>query len=732
MWIPGWREHTFAQVMLLLVSLAMAAAASGASQVVFDLRTTITAPFPSNRFTVIDQTNLTRLRVNLPKPDCVQRPLECNDIDVLNTLDGFNLQPRLRIPFSGPIDPKTITSSSVFLVRLFDAAVPDLKPPVVIGINQIVWDSATNTLYAESNELLEQHTTYLLVVTNAVRDTAGASLSTAQFTNYISAATSTSVAAASTSSVTSATTADTTDAVATAYRSSVSDGVQRSGVASTRIVAASIFTTLSATAQLEKIRGQIKATVPLPATFMLGTNGVRTVFSQASVRSINVSRQVRTTPSYQVEPMALPLLAVVPNSVGTLAVGRYGSPIYQNSQQYIPNVGTRTGVPVVQRTEHIVFNLVLPAGSKPAAGWPVAIYGSGFGSNKDSIVAFASVLASKGIASIGINLVGHGGGKLGTMTVTRTDGTSVSMPSGGRGIDQNADGVIGISEGVDATVPRSLVGPRDTLRQAAIDLMQLTRLIETGGVDVNGDGASELDGNRIYYFGISYGGMYGPILLAVEPSISAGVPNVGGGSLSEVTRLGVFRSIPAASLTARKLLNLRSTAPPQFGFNENMPLRNEAVRVNTVAGAMAIQEYFDRWEWASMSGDPLGYVRHLRKAPLSGVPAKSVIVQFSRGDRIVPNPTSSAMIRAGGLTDRATYFRTDLAVAANPAVPKDPHTFLGGLGTPATAGFAKASQTQIAVFFASDGVTVMDPDGAGTLFETPVVGALPERTNLLP
>ena len=41
------------------------------------------------------------------------------------------------------------------------------------------------------------------------------------------------------------------------------------------------------------------------------------------------------------------------------------------------------------------------------------------------------------------------------------------------------------------------------------------------GVDVNGDGISELDGTRIYYFGISYGGMYGPMLLAVEPSISA-------------------------------------------------------------------------------------------------------------------------------------------------------------------------------------------------------------------
>jgi hypothetical protein len=703
---------------------------------IFDLRTTATAPFPSNRFTVSDSTNLTRLRVNLPKPDCVQKPVECTDIDVLNTLDGFNLQPRIRVPFSGPIDAASINSSSVFLVRLFDAATPDFKPPVTIGINQIVIDSATNTLYAEANETLEQHTTYLLVVTNSVRDSTGVALSTAQFSNYLSSVSATSASAITTEGTVGATSAidayDTTDAAAAAYGSAMLDGVSRSGVSSTRIVSASIFTTQSVTAHLEKIRGRIKATVPLPAVFTLGPSGARTVYPAATIKTINVSRQTRATPSFVVEPMALPLLAVVPNSVGTLAVGRYGSPIYQNSGQYIPNVGTLSGTPAVQRTEQVYFNLALPAGTKPAGGWPVAIYGIGFGSNKDSLVVFASVLASKGIASIGVNLVGHGGGNLGTMTVARTDGTSVTMPAGGRSFDQNGDGIIGTTEGTDAIAPRTLVGARDTLRQSVIDLMQLTRVIETGGIDVNGDGASELDGTRIYYFGISYGGIYGSMLLALEPSISAGVPNVGGGSVSEVARQGAFRTIPAAYLKTRNLLNLTSTAAPLLGFNENMPLRNEAVRINTVPGAIAIQDYFDRWEWASMSGDALGYMRHIRKAPLAGVAAKSVIIQFAKGDRVVPNPTTTALLRAGALTDRTTYFRNDLAVAANPLVPKDPHTLLAGLGNPATLAFAKAAQTQIATFFASDGVTFVDPDGALTMFETPIVGALPERNNYLP
>src|SRR4051794_28838184 len=57
--------------------------------------------FPSDRFTVLDVTQETFRRVNLPNPACAERPSDCADIDVVNTLDGFNLQPRLSIPFDG-------------------------------------------------------------------------------------------------------------------------------------------------------------------------------------------------------------------------------------------------------------------------------------------------------------------------------------------------------------------------------------------------------------------------------------------------------------------------------------------------------------------------------------------------------------------------------------------------------------------------------------------------------
>jgi hypothetical protein len=113
-----------------------------------------------------------------------------------------------------------------------------------------------------------------------------------------------------------------------------------------------------------------------------------------------------------------------------------------------------------------------------------------------------------------------------------------------------------------------------------------------------------------------------------------------------------------------------------------------------------------------------------------------LILQFARGDQTVPNPTTSAIIRAGGLQTRTTLFRNDLAFAANPTFPKNPHTFLtriGGTGiTPPVIQVALAAQDQIAQFLASGGLVTIDPDGPGALFETPMAGPPPEDLAYIP
>ena len=62
------------------------------------------------------------------------------------------------------------------------------------------------------------------------------------------------------------------------------------------------------------------------------------------------------------------------------------------------------------------FNALLPpAGKKPPAGYPVVIFGHGFGDSRfGGPTAVAPTLANNGFAVIAINAVGHGFGPLST------------------------------------------------------------------------------------------------------------------------------------------------------------------------------------------------------------------------------------------------------------------------------------------------------------------------------
>jgi dienelactone hydrolase len=511
------------------------------------------------------------------------------------------------------------------------------------------------------------------------------------------------------------------------YRRDLRQALDRARIDERRVVAASVFSTLSATAVMEKIRAHIKHDRPSPAT-MLGA------FPRADVTAILWNRQIgiaNNQPVFRADPAPLPLTAldVFPGAVGAIAFGSFQSPDWETDQQFIPPISTRTGSPVVQRVNTLYFTLFLPAGSAPAGGWPVVIFGHGFTDSKQGApIAVASTFASHGLATIAINVVGHGGGAFGTLTIVPTSGTPVIIPDGGRGIDQDGNGTIDSTEGSSARPPRVIIGNRDGLRQTVADLMQLVRVIETGGIP-------GLSHRRIYYAGQSFGGIYGVKLLALEDSIRAGVPNVPGGAIIEIARLSPsFRGLITLALAARvpALLNVPPPiVPPLLGFNENIPLRDKPPLINTVPGAMAIQEVIDNTEWVSQSGNPVAYAPHLRKRPLHETDPAPVIIQFAKGDMTVPNPTASAIIRAGELTDRTSFFRNDLVRAAIPTAPTNPHTFLTNIATAAVVQTLQA-QAQIAIFFETDGAVVVDPDGGGTtgtFFEVPIAGPLPEMLN---
>jgi hypothetical protein len=301
--------------------------------------------------------------------------------------------------------------------------------------------------------------------------------------------------------------------------------------------------------------------------------------------------------------------------------------------------------------------------------------------------------------------------------------------------------------------------------------VQLVREIEVG-IDVDGDGTTDLDPSRIYYQGSSGGGHLGTFLAAVDPSIRVAVLT-NPGSPAEVGRLSPGRGSIGADLQSRVpslvnspgITNLDGLPVSSPYFNESIPLRDgasfteilqdgtthviQSPLINTVAGAMDIQQVLENVEWVNQASDPTAYFPYLRRNPLNGVPAKSLIIQFANGDRLVPNPMTTAMLRAGDLADRATFVRTNLIFPVNPRPVANanfyPHIFMSQGIFPTRQGedpneaatvkkIAIKAQHQIATFFASDGTQVIDPDDVGPvlalpIFEVPIVPPLPETTN---
>jgi hypothetical protein len=687
----------------------------------FDLATPAGGPFPSDIFTVEDFSHVTGRRLAYPYPDCTLQRSDCDDLAVVNTLDGWGLQTRVSIPFAGDIDPSSVSSESIFVVRLGHAP---SGTPERIGINQSVWDVATQTLHFEVDQLLEQHVRYAVIVTDKLRDTLGRKIKeTAAFRHY--------------------------NGAAPRWYAALLDEALRaadaSGVAAGHVVSASVFTTQTITSVMERIRDDIKAGTPAPADFLLGPNGERTVFNRSDVASVVFRQQTAAHPTgFTNMPVNLAQLNAVPGAVGVIAYGRYTSPDYMvHPGEFIPAVGTKSGTPPVQGHSTVYFTLYLPSAAKPASGWPVVIVGGGASGNQHvSSTIMASVMASHGLATIAISHVGQGFGPLGRLLITKSDATVLDVPDAGRGVDQNGDNVYAFLEGSEAAAPRTwTISLRDSHRQTVIDLMQLVKVIEVG-MDVDGDSAGDLDSSRVYFQGSSAGPLLGTSFVALDPSVSVAAFSTAPGLIPEHARWQpIRRSAIGAALQARtpSLVNAPGlvaidgvpTAAPHF--NENKPLRDQPIVVNTIAGATAIQQALEFAEVAAEAGiGPVPWARHLRRNPLPGSYPKSILCQIALGDQQATNPGTSAIVREGALLDRTVLYRHDLAFAADPTIPKNPHLFAGQPTSPnaTVRAISLGAQEQMAVFFASHGTTVIVPNPQ-QYFEVPIVSLLPETLNFI-
>jgi hypothetical protein len=88
-------------------------------------------------------------------------------------------------------------------------------------------------------------------------------------------------------------------------------------------------------------------------------------------------------------------MRAVPGAVGTVAFGTFRALDFTvRPSGHIPPIPSRSGTLASTGSMDVAFNLWLPSGTRPAKGWPVAIFAHGSSAGKNAAFPSASVLAS--------------------------------------------------------------------------------------------------------------------------------------------------------------------------------------------------------------------------------------------------------------------------------------------------------------------------------------------------
>jgi len=204
-----------------------------------------------------------------------------------------------------------------------------------------------------------------------------------------------------------------------------------------------------------------------------------------------------------------------------------------------PSVSTTTcfPIPVERSVETVPMLVTVPNANsgqtKPDTGWPVVIFQHGITGDRSLMFGLAPALAAAGFVTVAIDLPLHGlpaGHPLAVPgTTERTflldlvnNGTTAPGPDGTT--DPSGTHFINLS---------SLITSRDNLRQAAIDLVHLSRSVPQ--LNFDGDvNTVDIDPERIHLVGHSLGGIVGTVALGIDDDFGASTIAMSGSGVGKL------------------------------------------------------------------------------------------------------------------------------------------------------------------------------------------------------
>jgi len=532
--------------------------------------------------------------------------------------DGFSPLGAGYLRFAAALDPSSLpndplaTLSAEASVQLIDVDAASSE----VGKRQLVTLSFREAegQYVLPNTLrfmptlgspLRPHRTYALVVTTAVRGKNGESVAPSAELRQVLGLDAPSGARAG---------------LAERWAPALA-ALDRAGVGRERIAHLAVFTTTDPAAELFAVRDTLRATVPAPAFNFrvpwLTSDGMNYVEYVASYTN---------APNFQEGKLPF------------ASFGDGGSFHYEG------------GKPALVDTFEPRFSLTVPSCPMPDAGYPIVLHAHGTGGNYRSHLSFASQLAKRCIASMGVDQIFHGTRPGAPNDATQTEILFFNF--------QNAEAA------------------RTNGRQSALDEVQRARLFTetraTIPASIAKTGAEiRFDPKKVMFFGHSQGGLNGPLFLAADDGALGGILSGSGGTLA-ISLLGKTKPTPSvANLVRVVFLGL---GPEDDELDEFHP---------AISLAQAVVDPVD----------PSNYARYTILEPRPGIAPKSIymtegIDANGVGDSYAPPRGIEAHALAMGLPlgEPIVHPIAELAYGGPGTTPIDAVGITGNLANGAATG----------------------------------------------
>lgn len=436
-------------------------------------------------------------------------PVEVEAKARLPELDGFGLSSSQLFELTAPMNPATITESSVKVYEI-GGATPVLVPATV----ELLADKTHLVVTPKSGRLAEK-TRYALVVSDALRDAGGKVPTIMPIGHFLQARSPILVDGKSEIPAVSDVDARKVE-VSRSELTAALDALGRE-----HILAAWPFTTMSVAKPLADLRRAAE-------TF------------NVSAEPANVTHM---TPGQALLDFPIGIGSIL--NVGDVYNGTIESPIFLDP---VTRAWRSDGSHVV---EQLRWTMTVPKNPRPGP-IPVVIFGHGLITERRFVLAVGDALAAKGYAAVSIDFPYHGertycakGGPI--SVVDPTDGSLASLEpcsSGstcndlGKCVDAQGNGNhlakfpildMPVATGAMFLEIDHIANSKDHFQQALIDLGALDRSLRTGNWQpVMG---RAVDTAHVFYAGQSLGGIMGAVFLGTDPDIKRAVLNVPGANL---------------------------------------------------------------------------------------------------------------------------------------------------------------------------------------------------------